>query len=38
MGLIAGTYSASPKLGGQLGISMDFPNTFGSLVHRAGAK
>lgn len=30
LGLIAGTYAASPRLGGQLGISMDFPHAFGS--------
>ncbi len=38
LGLIAGTFTASPRLGGQLGISIDFPNTFGSLVHRPGAQ
>jgi hypothetical protein len=37
LGLIAGTYSASPRLGGQIGIAMDFPNTFGSAIHRSGA-
>jgi len=29
-GFIAGTYAASPRIGGQIGIAMDFPNTFGS--------
>jgi hypothetical protein len=37
LGLIAGTYAASPRLGGQIGISMDFPNIFGSSIHRSGA-
>jgi len=37
LGLITGTYAASPRLGGQIGISMDFPNTFGSSVHGPGA-
>jgi hypothetical protein len=30
LGLIAGTYSASPRLGGQIGIAIDFPHTFGA--------
>jgi hypothetical protein len=38
LGLIAGTYAASPRLGGQIGISMDFPDTFGVWVHRSGAR
>jgi len=33
MGLIAGTYAASPSLGGQIGISMDFPHIFSSTSH-----
>ena len=29
-GLIAGAYSASPRMGGQIGITMDFPHLFDS--------
>jgi hypothetical protein len=28
LGLVAGTYAGSPRLGGQLGIALDFPNVF----------
>jgi hypothetical protein len=38
LGLIAGAYAASPRLGGQIGISMDFPHIFGAPVRRSGGQ
>ena len=35
-GLIAGAYSASPRMGGQIGITMDFPHLFDS-SHRSSS-
>ena len=31
VGLVAGTFTASPRLGGQIGIAMDFPQAFDAL-------
>jgi hypothetical protein len=33
IGFIVGTYAASPRIGGQIGIAIDFPNTFGTPAH-----
>jgi Putative MetA-pathway of phenol degradation len=34
-GLVTGTYSASPRVGGQIGFAIDFPNFFHSAQHAA---
>ena len=33
-GFIAGKYEASPRIGGQLGLSMDFPDLFRRANHQ----
>jgi hypothetical protein len=33
-GLLGGKYIASPRLGGQIGFSVDFPD----ILHRAGSR
>ena len=35
-GLIVGKYVASPRIGGQIGLSLDFPNVFRSAAHESG--
>ena len=35
-GLIVGKYVASPRIGGQIGLALDFPNVFRSAAHESG--
>ena len=37
-GLLGGRYVASPRIGGQIGFAMDFPESFDSQAHSKGDK
>jgi len=35
VGVLGGKYGATPQIGGQIGVAIDFPNVFESPAHRA---